>query len=114
MRRSNTPTNNCNGYVLVTVGTVIAVRPPYRSVRAELPHTAPTLDEWRRNARWGKDAGGEDGISIVQRSDVCVSNSVGCADYAGQASTATGRTTGRGIGITPAGFQQPLDIGNSH
>jgi hypothetical protein len=29
----------------VTVGTIIADRPPYRSVRAELPHTAPTSDE---------------------------------------------------------------------
>jgi hypothetical protein len=28
----------------VTVGTAIANCPPYRSVRAELPHTAPTLD----------------------------------------------------------------------
>src|SRR5450759_588483 len=29
----------------VAVGTTIAGRPPHRSVRAELPHTAPTLDE---------------------------------------------------------------------
>jgi len=28
----------------VAVGTTIAGRPPHRSVRAELPHTAPTLD----------------------------------------------------------------------
>ena len=28
----------------VAVGTIIADRPPHRSVRAELPHTAPTLD----------------------------------------------------------------------
>jgi hypothetical protein len=32
------------GYLSVTVGTAIANCPPYRSVRAELPHTAPTLD----------------------------------------------------------------------
>ena len=31
--------------VLVAVGTIIADRPPHRSVRAGLPHTAPTLDE---------------------------------------------------------------------
>ena len=30
--------------VQVAVGTAIAGRPPHRSVRAELPHTAPTLD----------------------------------------------------------------------
>ncbi len=29
----------------VAVGTSIAARPPHRSVRAALPHTAPTLDE---------------------------------------------------------------------
>ena len=32
----------------VAVGTIIADRPPHRSVRAALPHTAPTLDIWRR------------------------------------------------------------------
>jgi hypothetical protein len=28
---------------MVAVGTGIAPRPPHRSVRAELPHTAPAL-----------------------------------------------------------------------
>jgi hypothetical protein len=28
--------------VLFAVGTIIADRPPHRSVRAEFPHTAPT------------------------------------------------------------------------
>ncbi len=28
----------------IAVGTAITGRPPHRSVRAELPHTAPTLD----------------------------------------------------------------------
>ena len=40
------------GYDLVAVGTTIADRPPHRSVRAELPHTAPTLDMWRQGAPW--------------------------------------------------------------
>ncbi len=35
----------------VAVGTAVARRPPHRSVRAELLHTAPTLDEWRQSAR---------------------------------------------------------------
>ena len=60
--------------VPVTVGTAIASCPPYRSVRAELPHTAPTLDEWRQNAHLGKDAGLEDVVSIVRRSGVCASS----------------------------------------
>ena len=76
-RRSAAPSRAV--IVSVTVGTAIASCPPYRSVRAELPHTAPTLDEWRRNARWGKDAGCEDGVSIVQRS-VCALPSAGSAE----------------------------------
>jgi hypothetical protein len=32
---------------LVAVGTTIADRPPHRAVRAALPHTAPTLEDWR-------------------------------------------------------------------
>src|SRR5687768_18509037 len=40
----------------VAVGTAVARRPPRRSVRAGLLHTAPTLDEWRQSARSGADA----------------------------------------------------------
>src|SRR4029077_14532653 len=29
------------------VGTIITDRPPHRTVRAALPHTAPTLEDWR-------------------------------------------------------------------
>src|SRR6266481_956851 len=32
---------------MIAVGTTIANRPPHRTVRAALPHTAPTLDDWR-------------------------------------------------------------------
>ena len=32
---------------VVAVGTTIADRPPHRAVRAALPHTAPTLEDWR-------------------------------------------------------------------
>jgi len=40
-------------------------------VRAGLPHTAPTLDEKRRNARLGKDAGvsGQTGVSGQESRD---------------------------------------------
>ena len=38
---------------MVAVGTAIAGRPPHRSVRAALPHTAPTLDSGvRRSSAW--------------------------------------------------------------
>ena len=100
--------------VLVAVGTTIAGRPPHRSVRAELPHTAPTLDEWRRSARLGKGAGFEDVVSIVRRSGECASNLDGCAGCDGLASTATDRTTGCEIALTPAGFQELHGNGNSH
>jgi hypothetical protein len=39
----------------VAVGTSVTRRPPHRSVLAELLHTAPTADVWRRSAGW--DAG---------------------------------------------------------
>ena len=42
--------------IQVAVGTIIADRPPHRSVRAALPHTAPTLDVWRQIGRSDKDA----------------------------------------------------------
>jgi hypothetical protein len=32
---------------VVAVGTIIADRPQHRTVRAALPHTAPTLEDWR-------------------------------------------------------------------
>ena len=32
----------------VAVGTALTSSPPHRSVRAELPHTAPTSDVWRK------------------------------------------------------------------
>ena len=54
----------------VAVGTTISDRPPHRSVRALLTHTAPTLDIWRRSARSGKDAqagAGEASVGSVDR-----------------------------------------------
>src|ERR1035441_10245449 len=44
--------SKCATQNAVAVGTTIADRPPHRSVRAELPHTAPTLDMWRQGAPW--------------------------------------------------------------
>src|SRR5437764_10725420 len=42
---------------LVAVGTTVSRRPPHRSVRAALLHTAPTSDAWRRSAHLDADAG---------------------------------------------------------
>jgi len=46
------------GYVvaLVAVGPALSGGPPHRSQRAGLPHWAPTLGVWRRNARRVVDA----------------------------------------------------------
>ena len=41
---------------LVAVGTSIAARPPHRSVRALLTHTALTSDGWRRSEHLDRDA----------------------------------------------------------
>src|SRR4051812_45284525 len=42
---------------LIAVGTLIAERPPHRTVRAAFPHTAPTSGVWRRTASPAKDEG---------------------------------------------------------
>jgi hypothetical protein len=47
----------------VAVGTAIADRPPHRSVRALLTHTAPTSDIWRQSERRGMDAPAGDGAA---------------------------------------------------
>src|ERR1041384_4960382 len=44
-----------SGCALVAVGMPVARHPPHRSPRANCPHGAPTLDEWRRTARVEKD-----------------------------------------------------------
>jgi hypothetical protein len=49
----------------VAVGTLITERPPHRSVRALLTHTAPTLDAWRQSERWGGENGGKLGETGV-------------------------------------------------
>jgi len=38
-------------YRIVAVGTPVTRCPPHRSVREELPHTAPTLSIWRQSKR---------------------------------------------------------------
>jgi hypothetical protein len=43
-------TRDLGGINWVAVGTDLTTRPPHRSVRAALPHTAPTSDNWRRIA----------------------------------------------------------------
>ena len=67
----------------VAVGTAIAGRPPHRSVRAELPHTALTLDGWRQNERRDRDAGHGQGVTIARRSGEYASNWGGFADCDG-------------------------------
>ena len=44
-------------FVAIAVGTAIADRPPHRSVLAELPHTAPTVDVDVRNGLPDRDGG---------------------------------------------------------
>ena len=51
----------------IAVGTIIADRPPHRSVRAALPHTALTLDVDMQTARWDKDEGSSVSVASVNR-----------------------------------------------
>jgi hypothetical protein len=48
-RRTSGPATfcDCKSGISVAVGTIITDRPPHRTVRAALPHTAPTLEDWR-------------------------------------------------------------------
>ena len=50
-------------FYLIAVGTVIADRPPHRSVRAELPHTVLTVDVDMQTSRW--DRGGGSSVSVA-------------------------------------------------
>src|SRR5215475_8560870 len=54
-----------NEHDLIAVGTQVTPRPPHRSVRAQLRHTAPTLGgDGKANAwPWVKDLGLEEKIS---------------------------------------------------
>ena len=53
----NSPQPPASCLLLVAVGTPVTRRPPHRSVRAELPHTALASDVWRRSARSDRGAG---------------------------------------------------------
>ncbi len=51
--------------ITIAVGTAIAGRPPHRSVRAELPHTALTLDVDWQTLHLDKDVGSSESVTIV-------------------------------------------------
>ena len=53
----------------VAVGTVITDRPPHRSVRARLTHTAPTLDIWRQSEPRDRGAPGGAGAASGQSAE---------------------------------------------
>jgi riboflavin biosynthesis pyrimidine reductase len=55
-RRKDVLVRHAVQVIQVAVGTIIADRPPHRSVRAGLPHTAPTLDESRQSESRDRDA----------------------------------------------------------
>src|SRR6266436_1253944 len=65
----------------VAVGNALAGVPPRRSVRAELPHTAPTSGAWRRSVRSGTGAGPGPWESNDRRVDRTAPTSSGFADF---------------------------------
>src|ERR1019366_9713165 len=97
----------------IAVGTTIADRPPHRSVRAELPHTAPTLDVLRQIARQDMDAGYGVEESTVRRSVADGPIPVAAADYDGAKPAATACTDDPGIAATPRCYPAQRDSGNN-
>src|ERR1039458_8810891 len=95
------------------VGTAIAGRPPHRSVRAVLPHTAPTLDVSRQIARRDMDAGYGVEESIVRTSVAVGPIPVAGAGCGGPMPAATAYTDDPGIGPTPRCFPAQRDSGNN-
>src|ERR1035437_5432566 len=97
----------------VAVGTTIAGRPPHRSVRAELPHTAPTLDVLRQNVCRDKDAefGAEE--STFRRSVAAGPIPVSASDCVGAIPAATAYTDGPGIFPTPRCYPALRGSGNT-
>ena len=77
---------------MVAVGTMISQRPPHRSVRAELLHTAPTSDTWRQTARADADAGSSHSESIDRSTAGTVPRSSGLAGSAAEARGASARS----------------------
>src|SRR6266851_1636686 len=75
----------------VAVGTAVTRCPPHRPVLALLVHTVPTLDVWRRSARWDKDVRygfQEAGQPVAPESAPRSNGSVDSAAEAGAAITA--------------------------
>src|SRR5713226_8977476 len=73
----------------VAVGTAVTRCPPHRPVLALLVHTVPTLDVWRRSARWDKDVryGFQEAGQPAAPESAPRSN--GSVDYAAEAGAAT-------------------------
>src|SRR5262249_19253549 len=72
----------------VTAGNALAGVPPCRTVRAELPHTAPTSGAWRRNGRSDARAGPEPGETSDRRSARTVPTTDGASGYGAEARAA--------------------------
>ena len=84
----------------IAVGTSLTGGPPHRSVRAELPHTAPTLDKDERIALRDKDAGFSDTEANVGRAFQTWPRSSGvpAATFVAEFSTRyTGSLSGTGL-----------------
>jgi hypothetical protein len=77
-----------DGKIQVTVGNALAGVPPCRTVRAELPHTAPTSGAWRRNGCSDARAGPGPGETSDRRSARTVPTTSGASGYVAEARAA--------------------------
>src|SRR6266478_9536548 len=80
-------------FIFVAVGTPVTRRPPHRSVRAELLHTAPTSDTWRRSAGLGGDEGSWHSESSDRPTTTTAPTSSGLAGSAAAAHDASAKIT---------------------
>jgi len=73
---------------VVTVGNALTGVPPCRTVRAELPHTAPTSGAWRRSGRSDARAGPEPEETRSRRSARTAPTTVGASGSGAEARAA--------------------------
>src|SRR5437016_6146009 len=105
----------CSYFVMfrVAVGTAVTRCPPHRPVLALLVHTVPTLDVWRRSARWDKDVRFGRKESGQQAAPESAPRSNGSVDSAAEAGAAI---TAAHLSETPsvdARCPEQRDIGNT-
>src|SRR5260370_27414587 len=91
----------------------IARHPPHRPVLALLTHTVPTLDTWRRSARWDRGVGHRPLVARHRGGHRSVPKSSDYADCAAEAGAATYVAPCVGTSRVAPSCPEPHGIGNT-